>query len=69
VASINPENSAMGCAVEYRQFAEQQRSAANEAKLPLVRQLHLEAAERWQQLAEEQELFERPTKRVQDMFY
>jgi len=59
----------MGCAVEYRQFAEQQRSAANEAKLPLVRQLHLEAAERWQQLAEEQELFERPTKRVQDMFY
>jgi hypothetical protein len=50
----------MACALEYREFAEQQLSAARSAQLPLVRQRHLQAAERWQQLADEQERFELP---------
>jgi hypothetical protein len=48
----------MGCAVEYREFAQQQRTAAEVCNLPQVRQRHLEAAERWAQLAEELERFE-----------
>ena len=42
----------MACALEYREFAEQQLNAARSAQLPLVRQRHLQAAERWQQLAD-----------------
>ncbi len=61
----------MACAMEYREFAEQQLSAAATADLPLVRQRHLTAAERWQRLAEELERFQMPARPLQrqDMFY
>jgi hypothetical protein len=61
----------MGCAVEYREFAQQQLSAAEGSNLPLVRQRHLEAAARWAQLAEELERFEIPEGRLfkQEYFY
>lgn len=50
----------MAFALEYREFAMQQLNAAHAAALPMVRQRHLQAAERWQQLAEEHERFEEP---------
>ena len=61
----------MACAMEYREFAEQQLAAAAAADLPLVRQRHLAAAERWERLAEELERFEIPTRPIQrqEMFY
>ncbi len=61
----------MAFALEYREFAMQQLKAARTAALPLVRQRHLEAADRWQQLAEEHERFELPvsTMQRQDYFY
>lgn len=61
----------MAFALEYREFAERQIRAANTAALPLVRQRHLQAAERWQQLAEEHERFEQPPgrKQRQDYFF
>ncbi len=62
----------MACSNEYREFAEQQFNAAERAELPLVRQRHLKAAERWQQLADEMEQFERPARVAgmrQDYFY
>lgn len=61
----------MACSMEYRQFAEQQVNAALTAELPLVRKRHLEAAERWKQLADEMERFELPTmrRRPQEVFY
>ena len=48
----------MSNATEYRDFAEQQRQAARNCALPLVRSRHLEAAQRWECLAEETERFE-----------
>jgi hypothetical protein len=61
----------MGCAVEYREFEQQLRSAAEVSTLPMVRQRHLEAAERWAQLAEELERFEIPEGKLfkQEYFY
>jgi hypothetical protein len=61
----------MGCAIEYRVFAEQQLSAAEETSLPLVRMRHLEAAERWARLAEELERFQGTDGVLfdQDIFY
>lgn len=61
----------MAFALEYREYADQQLKAAHSAALPLVRQRHLQAAERWQQLAEEHERFEhRPGRQQrQDYFY
>jgi hypothetical protein len=61
----------MGCAIEYREFAEQQLSAAEETNLPLVRMRHLEAAERWARLAEELERFQltEGTRFNQEIFY
>ncbi len=61
----------MAAALEYREYAEQQLDAAQSAQLPQVRQRHLQAAERWQQLADEQERFELPAlpKLRQDFFY
>lgn len=48
----------MAASAEYRMFAEEQRRAAEAASLPLVRQRHLAAADSWERIAEEQELFE-----------
>jgi hypothetical protein len=61
----------MAFALEYREFASQQLNAAQSAALPLVRERHLQAAERWQQLAEEHERFEQPPGAMgrQDYFY
>ncbi len=61
----------MGCAIEYREFAEQQLSAAEDSNLPLVRMRHLEAAERWARLAEELERFQISDRALfdQDIFY
>ena len=48
----------MACANEYRDFAAQQRQEAEACALPLARQRHLNAARRWESLAEETERFE-----------
>jgi hypothetical protein len=52
----------MSVALSYWSFAETQRREAVAAMLPRVRELHLSAAERWEQLAREAELFE-PSRR------
>ena len=61
----------MAFALEYREYADRQIKAAHTSALPQVRQRHLQAAERWQQLAEEHERFEQPRGRMQsqDYFY
>lgn len=48
----------MGVSTDYRQFANAQRKAASSAPLPMVRDKHLSAAERWETLAAELEQFE-----------
>ncbi len=61
----------MSNAAEYRDFAEQQREAAQTSALPLVRIRHLEAAQRWDRLAEETERFavRAPAHHRMDLFY
>lgn len=48
----------MGTAVEYREYAENQRQLADQAELPQVRASHKRAAERWAYLAERAEFCE-----------
>ncbi len=48
----------MAASAEYRIFAEEQRRAADQASLPQVRMRHLAAADSWERIAQEQELFE-----------
>ncbi len=61
----------MACSVEYRDLAAQQRSEAEAAQLPQVRSRHLDAAKRWEILAEELERFEVPVQahQLQQIFY
>ena len=60
----------MAASNEYRMYAEEQRRAAQLASLPLVRQRHLAAADSWERIAVEQEMFELPNSaRVPDMIY
>jgi hypothetical protein len=59
----------MAASADYRQFAEEQRRAAEEACLPLVRQRHLAAADSWERIAQEQELFELTRRPRPDMIY
>jgi hypothetical protein len=61
----------MTCSFEYRANAEQQRDAAAATNLPMVKLRLLEAAERWDQLADEVERYELPLRpaRRQDVFY
>ena len=61
----------MACSSEYRANAEQQREAAEATALPMVRGRLLEAAERWDQLADEVERYEltRRQTRRQEVFY
>lgn len=42
----------MGTAIEYREYAENQRQLADQAELPQVKASHERAAERWIYLAE-----------------
>jgi hypothetical protein len=53
----------MSVAQSYRCFAETQRREAVAAMLPNVRNLHLSAAERWERLADEADMFE-PARRA-----
>lgn len=48
----------MAASAEYRMFAQEQRRAAEEASLPQVRMRHLAAADSWERIAQEQDLFE-----------
>jgi len=48
----------MAASAEYRSFAEERRRAGGEASLPQVRMRHLAAADSWERIAQEQELFE-----------
>lgn len=48
----------MAASAEYRGFAAEQRRAAEQACLPQVRLRHLAAADSWERIAVEQELFE-----------
>ena len=59
----------MAASAEYRQFAQHQRRAAEEAMLPLVRQRHLAAADSWERIAQEQELFELTRRPRPEMIY
>ena len=63
----------MGAATDYRQFATEQRNAAETAPLPMVRLKHLSAAERWECLAEQIERCERGMLNLsdgaQELFY
>ncbi|MGE3692324.1 MAG: hypothetical protein AB7F98_13190 [Novosphingobium sp.] len=60
----------MAVSVEYRGFAEEQRRAAEGARLPMVRMRHLEAAESWDRLAEELEWLDTSPRRArQEMIY
>ena len=61
----------MACSSEYRDNAAQQREAATSTNLPMVKHRLLEAAERWDQLADEVERYELPLRpaRRQEIFY
>lgn len=61
----------MACSSEYRENAAQQREAAASTDLPMVKLRLLEAAERWDQLADEVERYELPMRQDQrqDIFY
>ncbi len=62
---IEPEDK-MGAASDYRQFAIAQRKAASSAPLPMVRDKHISAAERWETLAAELERCEAGTLNFRD---
>ena len=62
----------MGAAVDFRQFAEEQRRHADSTPLPQVRLLHLGAAEKWEVLAEELERMSLPKSTsipIKNIFY
>lgn len=47
----------MGIALHYREMAEIERRLAEESRLPNQREQHVKAAEKWEILAEEAEVF------------
>jgi len=61
----------MGVAFDYRKLAEDERRAADETTLLMVRLKHLNAAERWEAMAADLERCDTQpaTGRVQDIFY
>jgi hypothetical protein len=61
----------MAVSSEYRANAEQQRAAAAATNLPMVKLRLLDAADRWDQLADELERYELPLRpaRRQEVFY
>jgi len=52
----------MRAARDYRGFADALRREARATALPKVREMRLSAADRWEQFADEAELFERRAK-------